>query len=65
MIKAPNLKLQIPGKRQTTILNNQTRSARTFGVWVLGLPWNLGIGIWNFLVIAHIDWRPDSGVIVK
>ena len=65
MIKAPNLELQIPGKRQTTILNNQTRSARAFGVWVLELPWNLGIGTLNFLVVADIDWRPDSGVIVK
>ena len=58
----PNYKIQITNKSQ--IPNSKTPNGNSsfvdFGLWILGIVWNLVLGHWNFyivLCVMHPWWR--------
>ena len=48
-----NSKLQFPNHKQITnskfIITNGDSSFEYFGLWILGIVWNLVLGYWDFL----------------
>ena len=52
LIKTPSTKTQTPGKLQIPI--SKSSGVHLIGAWLLELPWNLVLGVWDLQIVHDL-----------